>query len=51
MLETKIEMNPRILTDKELINFAERHLYSAKGMPIDFQKELLARLQKRLETN
>ena len=51
MLENKIEILPRILSDRELVNFAERHLDKPNGMPIDYQKELLARLQKRLENN
>lgn len=51
MLENKIDtqMNPRILTDRELVDFAQRHL-DAGTMPISFQQEVLVRLQKRLET-
>jgi hypothetical protein len=52
MLENKIDtqMNPRILTDRELADFAERHLNNAGTMPISFQQEVLARLQQRLKT-
>lgn len=39
-------ITPRTLTDKELISFAER--YSGSNMPLSFQKELLARLDKRV---
>lgn len=52
MLEAKVDtqMNPRILTDRELVEFAQRHL-DAGSMPITFQEEVLARLQKRLDNN
>jgi len=51
MLENKIDtqMNPRILTDRELVDFAQRHLDTG-SMPLTFQEEVLARLQQRLET-
>lgn len=52
MLEAKVDtqMNPRILTDRELVEFAQRHL-DAGSMPLTFQEEVLARLQKRLDNN
>ena len=37
---------PQSMTDKELINFATRFLDT--GMPLSFQKELLARFDKRI---
>jgi hypothetical protein len=39
-------VTPSILTDKELVNFAERYL--DKGMPLNFQKELLQRFDQRV---
>jgi hypothetical protein len=41
-------INPRILTDKELVNFAERFLLLGTSMPEDFQQELVDRLYKRI---
>lgn len=42
--ETKVY--PQSLTDKELINFAERYLDT--GMPLSYQAELLKRFDKRI---
>jgi hypothetical protein len=41
-------INPRILTDKELVNFAERFLLLGTSMPESFQQELVDRLYKRV---
>jgi len=41
-------INPRILTDKELVNFAERFLLLGTSMPESFQQEIVDRLYKRV---
>jgi hypothetical protein len=41
-------INPRILTDRELVNFAERFLLLGTSMPEDFQQEIVDRLYKRV---
>jgi len=42
-------INPRILTDRELVNFAERFLLLGTSMPEDFQQEIVDRLYKRVK--
>ena len=41
-------INPRILTDRELVNCAERFLLAGGSMPEDFQQEIVDRLYKRV---
>ena len=41
-------INPRILTDRELINYAERFLMLGNSMPENFQQEIVDRLYKRV---
>ena len=41
-------INPRILTDRELVNFAERFLLTQGTMPENFQQEIVDRLYKRV---
>ena len=41
-------INPRILTDRELVNFAERFLMANSSMPESFQQELVHRLYERV---
>jgi hypothetical protein len=46
--EVTSPINPRILTDRELVNFAERFLLLGTSMPEDFQQEIVDRLYKRV---
>ena len=50
MQQTQVtsSINPRTLTDKELVNFAERFLLAGSSMPEDFQQELVHRLYQRI---
>ena len=41
-------INPRILTDRELVNYAERFLMLGTSMPENFQQEIVDRLYKRV---
>ena len=41
-------INPRSLTDNELVNFAERFLLAHGTMPEKFQEEIVDRLYKRV---
>jgi len=39
-------IQPRTLTNDELVRFAEPYVYRPEGMPIDYQKELLRRFMQ-----
>jgi len=39
-------IQPRTLTNDELIRFSEIYVYRPEGMPIDYQKELLKRFMQ-----
>jgi hypothetical protein len=41
-------INPRILTDRELVNFAERFLLLGTSMPKEFQQEFVDRMYRRV---
>jgi hypothetical protein len=41
-------INPRILTDRELVNYAERFLMAGHSMPESFQQEIVHRLYERV---
>ena len=41
-------INPRILTDRELVNYAERFLMLGHSMPESFQQEVVHRLYERV---
>jgi hypothetical protein len=41
-------INPRTLTDRELVNYAERFLMLGTSMPENFQQEIVDRLYKRV---
>lgn len=45
-LENNISINPRVLTDKELVRLADHYIYP-EGLPIEWQKEILNRLAAR----
>jgi hypothetical protein len=48
MQQSKNVINPRILTDRELVNYAERFLLVGDSMPEEFQQELVHRLDERV---
>jgi hypothetical protein len=41
-IETRSSVLPNVLTDRELIRFADRYLQTT-GLPSDYQRELLKR--------
>jgi hypothetical protein len=45
-LENNISINPRVLTDKELVRLADHYIYP-DGLPIEWQKTLVDRLAAR----
>jgi hypothetical protein len=46
MQSETIAINPRILTDKELVRLADHYIHP-DGLPIEWQKEILNRLADR----
>lgn len=45
-LENNISINPRVLTDKELVRLADHYIHP-NGLPVEWQKEILNRLAAR----
>jgi hypothetical protein len=48
-IETKSSILPNVLTDRELVKFADRYIQTT-GLPSNYQRELLKRFSDKLNS-